>query len=53
MVICPNIIVEVLTLYTHLRSNPIFVYKNNVMDADFKIIRHGTKDPDPEFLEAK
>jgi hypothetical protein len=27
---------EALTLYTHLRSNPIFVYKNNVMDADFQ-----------------
>ncbi len=27
---------EALTLYTHLRSNPKFVYHNNVMDADFQ-----------------
>ena len=27
---------EALTLYTHLRSNPILVYHSNVMDADYQ-----------------
>jgi len=27
---------EALILYTHLRSNPVMVYHNNVMDADFQ-----------------
>lgn len=27
---------EALILYTHLRSNPVIVYHNNVMDADFQ-----------------
>lgn len=27
---------EALTLYTHLRSNPVVAYSNNVMDADFQ-----------------
>ena len=27
---------EVLILYTHLRSNPIIIYKDDVLDADFK-----------------